>query len=195
MRVISSLCIYCGSSKPQPRHQEQADALADILVRHGIDMVYGGARAGLMGFTADAVLSRGGRVIGIIPEYLDKYEIGHTGVTKLHIVANMHVRKMMMFDSSDAFLVFPGGYGTMDEMFEMLTWRQLAMHDKPIIVVNVDGYWDPLVTLLEHIVQQGYAKPETKNLLHIIPDVSQMMGLFKTMSPPDPSPPKVWLQA
>jgi hypothetical protein len=102
---------------------------------------------------------------------------------------------MMMFDSSDAFLVFPGGYGTMDEMFEMLTWRQLAMHDKPIIVVNIDGYWDPLVKLLEHIVQQGYAKPETKNLLHIISDVSQMMGLFKDMSPPDPTPPKVWLQA
>ena len=169
--------------------------MADILVSQGIDMVYGGARAGLMGFTADAVLSRGGRVIGIIPEYLDKYEIGHTGVTKLNIVANMHVRKMMMFDSSDAFLVFPGGYGTMDEMFEMLTWRQLAMHDKPIIVVNIDGYWDPLVKLLEHIVQQGYAKPETKNLLHIISDVSEMMGLFKDMSPPDPSPPKVWLQA
>jgi uncharacterized protein (TIGR00730 family) len=194
MRVISSLCVYCGSSKPQPRHQEQAEALAQILVANAIDMVYGGARAGLMGFTADAVLSRGGQVIGIIPEYLDKYEIGHTGVTKLHIVANMHVRKMMMFDSSDAFLVFPGGYGTMDEMFEMLTWRQLAMHDKPIFIVNIDGYWDPLIALLDHIVAQGYAKPETKNLLHIISDVSEMMGVLKDLPPPDPSPRKAWFQ-
>ena len=195
MRVISSLCVYCGSSKPQPRHQEQAEALAEILVANGIDMVYGGAWAGLMGFTADAVLSRGGQVIGIIPEYLDKYEIGHTGVTKLHIVANMHVRKMMMFDSSDAFLVFPGGYGTMDEMFEMLTWRQLAMHDKPIIIVNIDGYWDPLIALLDHIVVQGYAKPATKDLLHIIPDVSQMMGVLKDLPPPDPNPRKAWFQS
>ena len=194
MRVISSLCVYCGSSQPQPKHLEQANILAEILVKNGIELIYGGARAGLMGITADAVLSRGGRVIGIIPEYLDKYEIGHTGVTKLHIVANMHVRKMMMFDSSDAFLVFPGGYGTLDEMFEMLTWRQLAMHDKPIVIVNVDGYWDPLLSLLDHIVDQGYAKPETKKLLHIISDVSKLMDVFDSLSPPNANPQKTWFK-
>jgi hypothetical protein len=175
MRVISSLCIYCGSSKPQPRHQEQAEALADILVGQGIDMVYGGARAGLMGFTADAVLSRGGRVIGIIPEYLDKYEIGHTGVTKLHIVANMHVRKMMMFDSSDAFLVFPGGYGTMDEMFEIITWRQLRLHDKPIIIMNNNGYWDHLIALMENIIATGFAHREVATYFQVVDNIESLM--------------------
>jgi uncharacterized protein (TIGR00730 family) len=163
MRVISSLCIYCGSSKPQPRHQEQAEALADILVSQGIDMVYGGARAGLMGFTADAVLSRGGRVIGIIPEYLDKYEIGHTGVTKLHIVANMHVRKMMMFDSSDAFLVFPGGYGTMDEMFEIQEYI-----DKILELVN------SLFTMLHHkLLLQEQVMVGSQLTLHMLMDQIQ----------------------
>jgi uncharacterized protein (TIGR00730 family) len=191
---IRSLCVYCGSSRPHnPRHTEAGQALGKLLAEQNIDLVYGGARVGLMGIIADACLNAGGRVIGIIPEHLQKYEVGHSGVTKLHIVENMHVRKMMMFDYSDAFAVMPGGYGTLDEFFEVLTWRQIKMHDKPIVLVDIDTYWHPLRVLLSHIINTGYAQDETKNLLAIVDNVADIISTLEETPPPMWDPEKKWM--
>jgi uncharacterized protein (TIGR00730 family) len=193
MPKIKSLCVYCGSSTPKnEKHREAGKRLGDIMVENDVQLVYGGARVGLMGIIADAVLAGHGTVIGIIPEHLQNYEVGHTGVTKLHIVENMHVRKMMMFDTSDAFAVMPGGYGTLDEMFEMLTWRQLHMHDKPIVLVDVDGYWQPLRQLLDYIIAQGYAQPNTRELLAIVESVDDVLPTLEKMPPPRHSVERKW---
>jgi hypothetical protein len=185
MPDIQSLCVYCGSSQPKnPQHHEAAVRLGKILAENQIDLVYGGARVGLMGLVADAALAHQGRVIGIIPEHLQKYEVGHSGVTKLHIVENMHVRKMMMFDHSDAFAVLPGGYGTLDEMFEMLTWRQLKMHDKPLLLVDIDNYWAPLRGLIDHIISEGYARPETLGLMAIVNSADEVLPAIQAMPAP-----------
>lgn len=194
MTKIRSLCVYCGSSQPKnPQHHDGAVQLGKILADNKIDLVYGGARVGLMGLVADAALAHDGRVIGIIPEHLQKYEVGHSGVTKLHIVENMHVRKMMMFDQSDAFAVLPGGYGTLDEMFEMLTWRQLKMHDKPLVLVNIDNYWDPLLGLIRHIIETGYARPETLNLMAEVKSVDQILPAIQAMPDPHYMPETKWM--
>jgi uncharacterized protein (TIGR00730 family) len=185
MPQIKSLCVYCGSSQPKnSQHHDGAARLGKLLAENQVDLVYGGARVGLMGLVADAALAHDGKVIGIIPEHLQKYEVGHSGVTKLHIVENMHVRKMMMFDYSDAFAVLPGGYGTLDEMFEMLTWRQLRMHDKPLVLVDIDNYWAPLRGLIDHIINEGYARPETLNLMAVVQSADDVLPAILAMPEP-----------
>lgn len=194
MDKIKALCVYCGSSVPKHEsHRAAADKLGEIMVENDIELVYGGARVGLMGMIADAVLSRGGRVIGIIPEHLQKYEVGHDGITELHIVENMHVRKMMMFERGDAFAILPGGYGTMDEMFEMLTWRQLKMHDKPLFLVDIDDYWKPLRALLDHIIEGGYARKQTAELLEIVTSVEEILPRLQNVKPPRFDAKKKWM--
>lgn len=194
MPDIKSLCVYCGSAQPRnPQHHEGAVRLGKILGERRIDLVYGGARVGLMGLVADAALAHQGRVIGIIPEHLQKYEVGHSGVTKLHIVENMHVRKMMMFDNSDAFAVLPGGYGTLDEMFEMLTWRQLRMHDKPLVLVDIDNYWAPLRGLIDHIINEGYARPESLSLMAVVTSVDEVLPAIQAMPAPHYKPETKWM--
>ncbi|MFN7902414.1 MAG: TIGR00730 family Rossman fold protein [Holosporales bacterium] len=191
---LNAVCVYCGSSRPRnPRHIEAAQKLGILFAQEKVTLVYGGARIGLMGLIADAVMGGGGTVVGIIPEHLEQYEVGHTGVSKLHIVENMHVRKKMMFDQSDAFVVLPGGFGTLDEFFEMLTWRQLQMHDKPIILCDIDGYWQPLRGLLDHIVDNGYAQPDTRRLVTIVDKPEDVLTAIRAAPLPIYSPVTKWM--
>ncbi|MCP4330009.1 MAG: TIGR00730 family Rossman fold protein [Alphaproteobacteria bacterium] len=158
MNGISSICVYCGSS--DGHSQELRDQVADfgrILAENEIRLVYGGGKVGLMGIVADAVLATGGAVTGIIPYFLDDRERGHKGVTELIKTDNMHARKHVMFERSDAFVALPGGIGTLDEMFEVISWHQLGLHDKPIVFANLDGYWQPLQDMIASIVGAGFA--------------------------------------
>ena len=158
MASVKRLCVYCGSSdRVAAAYREAARRLGSILAAAGIELVYGGGRIGLMGRVANAALEAGGRVIGIIPAHLHDAEIGHHGVSELIVVGSMHERKQRMFEMSDAFAILPGGLGTLDEAFEMITWKQLRLHDKPIVVVDVDGYWEKLLSLVDHIVDSGFA--------------------------------------
>jgi uncharacterized protein (TIGR00730 family) len=182
------LCVYCGSSGAvDARYRVAARELGEALAAAGIDLVFGGGRVGLMGVLADAVLAGGGRVVGIIPAALRDAELAHQGASELVITANMHDRKRLMAERADAFAVLPGGIGTLDEMFEILTWRQLGLHDKPVFLVDVAGYWQPLRELLDHIVAQGFAASLVPRLLTIVPNVAELLdalALVRTGRPP-----------
>lgn len=145
----------------------------------GIGLVYGGGRAGVMGAIANAVLDAGGNVVGIIPDFLMQREHGHHDVTRLEVVTNMHTRKARMAELSDAFIVLPGGLGTLEELFEIVTWRQLGLHDKPVVIVNPDGHWDHLRGLLDELVASGYARPETAALLSFAPDATSALAMIQ----------------
>ncbi len=176
MASIGSVCVYCGSSLgAKPRHAKAARQLGAALARHRIRLVYGGGRIGLMGEIADAVLAGGGRVIGVIPEHLQVQEKGHRGVTELRVVASMHERKNLMFELSDAFVILPGGFGTLDEAFEMLTWRQLRLHDKPILFLNIDGYWTPFGKLVDHFIAEGFARESSRRLFTMVAAVEDVI--------------------
>ena len=152
-----SLCVYCGSRPgADPRQAELARAVGHWIGRHGGQLVYGGGRAGLMGAVAEATLQAGGRVVGIIPQMLVEREWAYTDCTELHIVDTMHERKRMMAERSDAFLALPGGIGTFEELFEVWTWRQLGYHDKPVGILNAHGYYDGLLSFLQHCVSQQF---------------------------------------
>jgi uncharacterized protein (TIGR00730 family) len=181
MPPISRLCVYCGSAGAvDPRYREAARELGERLAAAGIELVFGGGRIGLMGITADAVLAGGGRVIGVIPERLRDAELAHQGVSELVITAGMHDRKRVMAERADAFAVLPGGIGTLDEMFEMLTWRQLGLHDKPIFLVDIAGYWQPLRALLDHLVAQHFAASLVPRLLRVVPNIDALMQTLGT---------------
>jgi hypothetical protein len=176
MKKIGRLCVYCGSSGAvEPRFREAARELGSRLVAAGIELVYGGGRVGLMGLLADAALTAGGTVIGIIPKRLLDAEVAHLGVSELVVVESMHDRKRVMADKSDAFAVLPGGIGTLDELFETLSWKQLELHDKPILLIDIGDYWAPLRALLDHIVVSGFAREQTRGLLHVVPSVSALI--------------------
>jgi len=158
---LRSLCVFCGSSfGHDPKWQEAARVLGRGIAAAGITLVYGGSHSGLMGQVAEAALTMGGRVEGVIPRHLLPGEDPYDQITELTVVEDMHTRKKLMFDKADAFCVFPGGIGTMDETFEILTWRQLGLHEKPVYLVNLDGYWKPWIDLVEEIISQGFAKRE-----------------------------------
>ena len=154
---MRSICIYCGSNTgSNPIYAERAAALGTRLAQQGLAVVYGGGNVGLMGVVADAALAAGGEVIGVIPEQLVGWEVAHTGLTRLEVVANMHERKARMFDLSDGFVALPGGFGTLDEMFEMLTWRQLGIGDKPCAFLDVQGFFEPLVAMMDRMVEERF---------------------------------------
>ena len=177
MQNILRLCVYCGSSGAvDERYREAARELGAGLAAAGIGLVYGGGRVGLMGLLADAVLVAGGEVTGIIPSRLWDAELAHRGVTELVVVDSMHERKRLMAEKADAFAILPGGVGTLDEMFEILSWKQLDLHRKPIFLVDIGGYWRPLRVLLDHIVAHGFARPETRGLLQVVPTVAALMA-------------------
>ena len=179
-RLIRSVCVYCGSAiGTDQRYRAAAAELGHELAAAGIAMVFGGGHIGLMGVAADAALAGGGRVIGIIPAALRDRELAHGRVGELVVVDTMHDRKRVMAERSDAFAVLPGGIGTLDEFFEILTWRQLALHDKPIFLVDVAGYWQPLRTLLDHIVAHNFAADLVPRLLEIVPDVPTLMAALR----------------
>jgi uncharacterized protein (TIGR00730 family) len=172
MADLRALCVYCGSSdRVDGRHLEAAAALGKAAARRDVRIVFGGGRVGLMGVLADAALAAGGAVTGIIPRHLMAREVGHEAIGDLKVVATMHERKMLMCDLSDAFCVLPGGFGTLDETFEIVTWRQLELHDKPVVLVNLAGYWDPLVRLIEHQAAAGYVRPAHLAMLQVVESV------------------------
>lgn len=176
---MNSLCVYCGSSPGiAPRYAEAARELAAIMVERNIALVYGGGKVGLMGAIADEVLRLGGHVTGVIPAPLLEMEVGHTGLSRMHVVANMHERKAMMAELSDGFIAMPGGIGTLEELFEAATWSQLGLHDKPIGVLNVDAYYDALLGFIQHMVAQGFLKPKHASLLLVEPDARALLGRF-----------------
>jgi uncharacterized protein (TIGR00730 family) len=181
---IKSVCVYCGSSGKGPDiYKQAATRMGQILAQNGLTLVYGGGSVGLMGLVATAALDSGGKAIGIIPRHIESRELGNPNLTELHVVDTMHVRKQMMVDRSDAFVILPGGIGTMDEFFEIMTWRQLGLHDKPIIVVNINGYWDPIIESLNVMVRDKFLRTEDLAFLQVVntpDDVPEALRLAPT---------------
>jgi uncharacterized protein (TIGR00730 family) len=166
MSETRRVCVFCGSNTgTHPSYRSAAAAMGRTLVRRGKGLVYGGGRVGLMGIIADAVLEAGGEVTGIIPDSLAVKEIRHDGLTELVVVPNMHARKAKMAELSDAFVAMPGGYGTLEELFEVVTWAQLGLHDKPVALLNVGGYFDGLLGCIDSAVAEGFIRPEHRRLL------------------------------
>lgn len=178
------IAIYCGSSRGNdPVFETAAAQLARYLVSQGIGIVYGGGNVGIMGIIADAALAAGGEVIGVIPESLLAKELGHQGCTELHITQSMHERKQLMVDLSDAFIALPGGFGTLDELFETLTWLQLGFHGKPVGLLNVAGFFDPLLTFLDHMTATGFLKAEHRASLLMETDPTALLQSMRTFQP------------
>ncbi len=164
--MLRSVCIYCGASfNGEPALKSLVEQLIQELVSKDISVVYGGGNVGLMGLVADNVIQRNGIIKGVIPQFLLEKEVGHTGLTELIITENMHQRKQKMADLSDGFLILPGGFGTLEELFEVLTWLQLGLHGKPIGVLNFEGFYDPLFAQLDRMVKDGFLKSKNKTLL------------------------------
>lgn len=182
MTDIENVCVYCGSSSNVDQsYKDAAKKLGQLVAAEGWGVVYGGGRVGLMGIVADSALESGSKVIGIIPEHIQEREVQHNDLTELHVVDTMHIRKAMMVDKSQAFVILPGGLGTLDELFELLTWKQLGLHDKPIVIVNMgdDPYWQHLMTLLKHIAGQGFMREDDMNLFNVVTSVDEVPEALK----------------
>ncbi|HET8819013.1 MAG TPA: TIGR00730 family Rossman fold protein [Xanthomonadaceae bacterium] len=181
---MKSVCVYCGSNPgSRPVYAERAAQLGARLADEGLAVVYGGGNVGLMGVVADAALAAGGEVVGVIPEQLVGWEVAHGGLTRLEVVANMHERKARMFDLSDAFVALPGGFGTLDEMFEMLTWRQLGLGDKPCAFLDIDGFHAPLVSMMDRMVAEGFLHADQRRDLWHGEDIDAMLGWMRAYEP------------
>lgn len=177
---MKNIAVFCGSSSGSDAvFAEQATLLGQVIARRGYGIVYGGAHVGLMGAVANGALSEGGEVIGVIPEFLKEKELEHGHLSQIHVVETMHERKAMMCDMSDGVVALPGGYGTMDELFEMLTWAQLSLHKKPIGLLNIDGFYDPLIALSEKMIEKQFVKEEYRSLLIIESDVEVLLDKMK----------------
>jgi uncharacterized protein (TIGR00730 family) len=189
MASVKRVCVYCGSSgRVDEIYRAAATRLGVVLAKAGLDVVYGGGRVGLMGLLADAALASGGHVTGIIPSHLHDREVGHTGLSELLVVGTMHERKRRMFELADAFVVLPGGLGTLDETIEVITWKQLGLHDKPIVLVDVAGYWTPLFELFEHVVTSGFAPRRSFALYRVVPRVEDVPAALATAPQPQREP-------
>jgi uncharacterized protein (TIGR00730 family) len=181
---MKRICVFCGSSAgSEPDYRACAEQLGAELTRRNIGLVYGGGNVGLMGAIADAVLKAGGEAIGVIPEHLMTREIGHKRLTKLHIVHSMHERKALMADLSDAFIALPGGFGTLEEFFEVLTWSQLGLHAKPCGIVNVLDYYTPLLRMLDHAVEERFLKPQNRALVLARDTPSELLQALEEWRP------------
>ena len=181
---MKSICVYCGSNAgAKPAYSDRAIALGTRLAKDGIALVYGGGNVGLMGLVADAALEAGGEVVGVIPEHLVNWEVAHKGLTRLEVVGSMHERKARMFELADGFVALPGGFGTLDEMFEMLTWRQLGLGDKPCAFLDVDGFYAPLVAMLDRMVEQRFVHPDQRADLWHGDDLDAMLAWMREYSP------------
>lgn len=189
MTELSAVGVFCGSSTGHdPRHVEQAGALGAALADRGIALVFGGGRVGLMGATADACLAGGGRVIGVIPQKLFAREVVHPGLHELHEVASMHERKALMYDHSDGFIALPGGLGTLDELAEVATWAQLGLHAKALVLLDVDGFWDPFVALLDQMVAAGFLLARNRALILRGGSVDEALARLADARPEDVEP-------
>jgi uncharacterized protein (TIGR00730 family) len=191
-RTIQRLCVFCGASNgARPEYSQGAWALGQALGRAGITLIYGGGRAGLMGAVADAALSVNGKVIGVITKLLEGRELGHTGITELHVVETMHERKMMMANMADAFIALPGGLGTMDEMFEILAWAQLGIHAKPVGLLNTAGFYDPLWKFIDQMERESFLRLDLHATLLVDHDPSILLSKLKDAGPPKPARPTI----
>jgi len=185
MTGVKRVCVYCGSSgRVAEALRDAATRTGRLLAQSGMELIYGGGHIGLMGLTADAALAAGGRVTGIIPDFLHGRELAHTQVTELVVVGSMHERKQRMFERSDAFVILPGGLGTLDEAFECMTWKQLRLHDKPIVIVDVEGYWQPLLKLLDHAIATGFAPAEVRDGLTVVATPEELIAALKVAPEP-----------
>ncbi len=192
-RTFRRICVFCGSSKgDEPIYAEAARAVGRALAERGIDVVYGGGRVGLMGEVADAALAAGGRVYGVIPQKLVDLEVGHAGLTELFVVDTMHARKLMMAQLADAFIALPGGFGTLEELFEVVTWCQLGYHHKPVGVLDIRGYYGPLLTFIDHAAALGFIRPSYRPILQHAADLETLLDqlahveLPRFVAPPPP---------
>lgn len=181
---MKAICVYCGSSSGfHPVYAQTARALGRALVDANLALVYGGGKVGLMRELADEALAHGGRAIGVIPRLLMEKEVGHDGLTELHVVADMHQRKKMMADLADAFVALPGGIGTLEELFEVYTWAQLGYHHKPVALLNVRGFYDPLLTMLRHTVDEGFLRTSHRDLLMVETSPAALIARLQRHAP------------
>lgn len=189
---MKSICIFCGANyNGDPVLKQTIDQLAEVMVSRNISLVYGGGKVGVMGLIADAVLNRGGKAIGVIPKFLMNKEVGHTGLTELHIVESMHQRKQMMNDLSDGVITLPGGLGTLEEFFEVLTWLQLGLHNHPVGLLNVNGFYDLLLQQLDLMVEQRFMKKVNRDLIITSADAIELVNLMDNLKP---EPEEVWFK-
>jgi len=188
-REIGRVCLFCGANVgTRPSYVAAARELGALLARDGVDLVYGGGSVGLMTVVADAVLARGGNVVGVITRALLDREVGHKGLTGMHVVETMHERKALMASLADAFVALPGGYGTLDELCEMLTWDQLGIHAKPVVVVNVDGYFDGFLAQLERALADRLLTPANRAMLAVVDDVHDALAAARAWRAPGAEP-------
>ncbi|MGC2637318.1 MAG: TIGR00730 family Rossman fold protein [Acidobacteriaceae bacterium] len=174
------VCVFCASAEgASPQYLQAANELGRRIAQHGYGLAYGGATVGAMGAVADAALAAGGVVVGVIPEVIREREIDHKGLTELHVVGTMHERKAMLAARADAFVALPGGYGTMDEFIEIVTWAQLRIHAKPCVLVNVNGFYDGLLAFLDHTVREGFIQPENRGLVQVARDPEDALRLVE----------------
>ena len=180
--MIRNVAIFCASAKGNdPLYHDAADALGRALADRRIGIVYGGANVGLMRSVAEAALAANGRVVGVIPEVLVNLELAHSGITELHVVDTMHTRKALMNSKADAFLALPGGFGTFEELFEVLAWQTLKLHAKPIVLLNVNGFYDKLLDFLDHCVTEGLLKPKNREMLMVATSVEDLLAQLALM--------------
>ena len=189
---MKSLCIFCGANfNGDPVLKQTVEQLAEIMISRDIALVFGGGRVGVMGLLAEAILQRGGKAIGVIPQFLMDKEVGHTGLTELHIVDNMHQRKQLMSDLSDGIIMLPGGFGTLEEFFEVLTWLQLGLHNKPTGILNVNGFYDLLLQQMDIMVEQQFLKPANRKLVLTSGDAIELVNLMENFNA---KPDEVWFR-
>lgn len=182
---MKRICVFCGSRPGvRPAYRAAAEAVGGLLAERGIELVYGGGNVGLMGIVADACLAAGGRVVGVIPRALLEWEVGHEGLTRLEVVDSMHTRKARMAELADGFIALPGGLGTFEELFEILTWAQLGFHSKPVGLLNVDAYYQPLVQMMERGVSEGFMKAENRGLLLVEDNAQALLRTMGAYHPP-----------
>ena len=186
MTAIASLCVFCGSRKgSEEAYTDAAERLGRLLAERGVRLVYGGGGIGLMGVLSEAAMAGGGEVVGVIPDFLMKYEVGNPDISEMIVVQSMHERKRRMFELADGFAVLPGGLGTLDEMFEVLTWKQLQQHAKPVVVVDAGGYWEVLKGLIDALVEGGFAHPAVRQLFTVVNDVDDVFDALALAPEPN----------
>ncbi len=189
---MKSICVFCGANyNGDPALKQAIELLAEVMVNRNITLIFGGGRVGVMGLLADAILSRCGKAVGVIPQFLMDKEVGHTGLTELHIVENMHQRKQLMSDLCDGVIMLPGGFGTLEEFFEVLTWLQLGLHDHPIGVLNVNGFYDFLLKQMDVMVEQRFLKPANRQLVLTSADAIELVTLMENCKI---EPDEVWFK-
>ncbi|BAU53730.1 LOG family protein [Mucilaginibacter gotjawali] len=189
---MRSICVFCGANfNGDPLLKHAVEELAEVLVNRNITLVFGGGKVGVMGILADAILNNGGKAIGVIPQFLMDKEVGHPGLTELHIVDNMHQRKQMMNDLCEGIIMLPGGFGTLEEFFEVLTWLQLGLHNHPVGILNINGFYDLLLQQMDLMVEQRFLKPANRQLVITAGDAIELVNLMENCKV---NPDEVWFR-